>query len=402
MGIEGTRARSHAHGKRQGRITLHAVVVMLAAFAIFVAARYPESTSASTIPGDAPSLAFSGMAGSTKYSTDTYLRPSGSHQTRDSVTALITRSDIASVRAAGAVSPTTTFSSSVSAATASSGVENAGVRALADIIDPRRPFELYTTGPGDTVSGVAAKYGIKLGTLLDNNPTLGDGNLIQNGQQILVPFKDGILYKIGQGESLSSIVSQYNDITVDAVTSYRPNAVAEEQPLEPGKFLLLIGATKKPPPPPPPAPRPTTGGGGGTPGTPPPSSGGRFSLPLSAWRSVSDPFGTYRGAGRIHEGTDLDLYGFPRSTVYSACNGVVQKTEYLTYSYGYHVIVDCGDGWTTLYAHFSEILVSPGQRVSAGTPVGISGVTGYTTGEHLHFEIRIDGAPVDPAYYLPF
>jgi murein DD-endopeptidase MepM/ murein hydrolase activator NlpD len=46
--------------------------------------------------------------------------------------------------------------------------------------------------------------------------------------------------------------------------------------------------------------------------------------------------------------------------------------------------------------------VSPGQRVAAGTIVGVSGVTGYTTGEHLHFEIRKDGAAVDPAAYLPF
>ena len=81
---------------------------------------------------------------------------------------------------------------------------------------------------------------------------------------------------------------------------------------------------------------------------------------------------------------------------------MVSKVEYLTYSYGYHVIVDCGDGWSTLYAHMSEILVTPGQRVSQGTQVGISGNTGFSTGEHLHFEIRYKGAPVNPANYLNF
>ena len=113
-------------------------------------------------------------------------------------------------------------------------------------------------------------------------------------------------------------------------------------------------------------------------------------------------FGVARGGGTYHTGIDLDLYGYWGSNVFSACNGVVTKTEYLTYSYGYHVIVDCGDGWTTLYAHFSQILVTPGQQVSAGTVLGISGNTGFSTGEHLHFEIRKGGAPVDPAAYLPF
>jgi len=117
---------------------------------------------------------------------------------------------------------------------------------------------------------------------------------------------------------------------------------------------------------------------------------------------VSDPFGTARGGGTYHTGIDLDLYGYHHSNVFAACSGVVSRTEYLTYSYGYHVIIDCGDGWSTLYAHFSQILVTPGQVVSAGTVIGVSGVTGYTTGEHLHFEIRINGAPVNPAAYIDF
>ena len=88
--------------------------------------------------------------------------------------------------------------------------------------------------------------------------------------------------------------------------------------------------------------------------------------------------------------------------MFSACDGTVVRTEWLTYSYGYHVIVDCGEGFTTLYAHFSQIDVVEGQVVTQGTPLGYSGVTGFTTGEHLHFEIRYDGAPVNPAQYIGF
>ena len=117
---------------------------------------------------------------------------------------------------------------------------------------------------------------------------------------------------------------------------------------------------------------------------------------------MTDPFGTDRGGGTIHTGIDLGLWSYHHANIFSACNGVVSRTEYLTYSYGYHVIVDCGDGFPTLYAHMSQIFGSPGQRVTQGTILGVTGVTGFTTGEHLHFEIRINGAPLNPALYLGF
>ena len=67
------------------------------------------------------------------------------------------------------------------------------------------------------------------------------------------------------------------------------------------------------------------------------------------------------------------------------------------------MIVDCGDGWETLYSHFSEIIVSREQIVTKGeTVLGISGSTGFSTGEHLHFEIRYNGVALDPEEYLNF
>jgi len=373
-------------------------VVALSALAVAFAAQFPGTSSAST-PAEVPVFSLSGVTGSSQWASNTFLRATGSIETRDSVSSLTIRSDVASVRAAGAVSPSATFSASVSAAAASSGEAGAGVIPLADIVDPQKPFVLYTTQAGDTVSGVAAKFGITLGTLLDNNPTIDNRNLIQLGQSLVVPRKDGILYKVSFGDTVGSIVNQYDNITSDTVIAYKPNAIADASSLEAGKYLLLLGATRKPPPPPPPV---SSGGGSSTGGAPLPGGSGRFGFPLSGWNGVSDPFGSDRGGGRIHEGIDLDLYGFHSSGIFSACSGVVKTTEYLTYSYGHYAIVDCGDGWTTLYAHMSDIAVSPGQRVSQGTRLGTSGVTGYTTGEHLHFEIRFNGAPVNPADYLGF
>jgi len=133
-----------------------------------------------------------------------------------------------------------------------------------------------------------------------------------------------------------------------------------------------------------------------------PGGSGIFSHPLAGYNGVTDEFGVPRGGGSYHTGIDLGLWGYHHSNIFAACSGVVSRTEYLTYSYGYHVVIDCGDGWSTLYAHMSDIHVSPGEFVSAGTVIGISGNTGYSTGEHLHFEIRKDNAPVDPAAYIGF
>lgn len=354
-----------------------------------------------------PSIAYSGVAGAASMSNDTpYLRPGTSLRTLDSVVAMTRVSDVASVRAIGGVSPTASFSSGVAAASASSGVEGAGVTALADIVDPRKPFVIYTTRPGDTVSGIATRYGIEVGTLLDNNPTVADKNLIALGQDLVIPLADGIMHKVASGETLSSIVDQYDNITVETALNFRSNGISDPNNLEPGTYVLLPGATRKPPPPPPPPPEDNSSdGGGSTPvfsGEGPPASGGMFSSPLLAHNGVSDPFGVPRGAGRIHEGIDLMLYGYHHSPIFAACSGTVSRVEYLTYSYGYHVIIDCGDGWTTLYAHMSQIDVVPGQAVAQGDPLGYSGVTGFTTGEHLHFEIRHDGTPVNPAQYINF
>jgi murein DD-endopeptidase MepM/ murein hydrolase activator NlpD len=63
--------------------------------------------------------------------------------------------------------------------------------------------------------------------------------------------------------------------------------------------------------------------------------------------------------------------------------------------------VDHGDGFTTLYAHLSELWVSWGQWVERGTALGASGSTGFSTGEHLHFEVRWLGSLVNPLNYLP-
>ena len=69
--------------------------------------------------------------------------------------------------------------------------------------------------------------------------------------------------------------------------------------------------------------------------------------------------------------------------------------------YGYFIVIDHGNGLATAYAHNSRLLVKEGDLVTQGQVIAKSGSTGLSTGPHLHFEVRKDGVPVDPAGYLP-
>lgn len=128
---------------------------------------------------------------------------------------------------------------------------------------------------------------------------------------------------------------------------------------------------------------------------------GRFGMPLRAWSKVTDRYGAPRGGGLVHGGIDLALDGYQGSNVYSACTGTVASTAYSS-TYGNHIVVDCGDGWSTLYGHLSKVLVKEGAAVDNSSVIGISGSTGFSTGEHLHFEIMYNGARVNPENYLDF
>ncbi|MGE5272930.1 MAG: peptidoglycan DD-metalloendopeptidase family protein [Verrucomicrobiota bacterium] len=123
---------------------------------------------------------------------------------------------------------------------------------------------------------------------------------------------------------------------------------------------------------------------------PPPACPLRLSVPIDA--QATDGFGP-RGSG-FHTGID---YPAPTGTpVTAAHDGVVRATGWLP-GYGRVVVLGHDHGVTTLYAHLSRIMVDPGRSVARGAVLGLVGQTGDATGPHLHFEVRVRGAAVDPA-----
>ena len=117
---------------------------------------------------------------------------------------------------------------------------------------------------------------------------------------------------------------------------------------------------------------------------------------------ITSPYGwrthPISGVSRYHSGIDIGAdYGDP---VLAADAGTVDYADWFG-GYGNAVIIEHGGGISTLYGHNSSLLVSVGQSVRKGQPIAYAGSTGYSTGPHVHFEVRINGEPTNPMDYLP-
>lgn len=108
----------------------------------------------------------------------------------------------------------------------------------------------------------------------------------------------------------------------------------------------------------------------------------------------SDPF---RGSAAMHPG--IDLAGPLGTPVYATADGVVDRSEWNNGGYGNLIEITHGQGIQTRFGHLSQRLVQAGQRIHRGQLIGLMGSTGRSTGSHLHYEVRIDGRPVNP---IPF
>ena len=129
--------------------------------------------------------------------------------------------------------------------------------------------------------------------------------------------------------------------------------------------------------------------------------GGELEWPVPGYTRITSKYGMrthpITGVYKLHTGVDI---GAPRGANFIAANdGIVTKASYNN-AYGNMVIIDHGGGVSTLYAHGDEILVQVGQTVKRGDPILKVGSTGYSTGPHAHFEVRLNGVVTDPMPYI--
>jgi LysM repeat protein len=258
--------------------------------------------------------------------------------------------------------------------------------ASGDLVDdapaPQPPPRVYsyTVVEGDTFWDIAEQFGVTVETVLGANPTASPSRL-GVGQVIRVPSIDCALHVVVSGDTLTALAAKYR---VEAAAIVKANTVDDPSSLTPGRELIIPGAT------PVIVHKVSLSNGSGQTAT----LTGNYHWPVSGF--VSSKYG-WRW-GRFHHGVDIAApYG--RSIV-AARSGKVVFSGWKG-GYGYTIVLSHGDGVTTLYGHASRLIVGYGEWVEAGTVIARVGSTGYSTGNHCHFEVRVNGVSVNPRDVLP-
>uniref|UniRef100_A0A7C2E3K7 M23 family metallopeptidase n=1 Tax=Ammonifex degensii TaxID=42838 RepID=A0A7C2E3K7_9THEO len=228
------------------------------------------------------------------------------------------------------------------------------------------PLARYEVAAGDTLYRIAARYGVEAERIAAAN-SLSLNDPIYVGQFLTVPA-DGLTYRVVPGDTLWDIAQRYG---VPLAELLKANGLAADMTLLPGTELVVPRAP----------------------------GGGLAASDLLGWPvigPISSPFGLRDE--RPHEGMDIAV---PAGTpVRAAADGQVIYAGPAG-AYGLLVILPHRDTCTTHYAHCSEIYVVRGEQVTAGQVIAAVGDTGRSTGPHLHFEVRLNGTPYDPADFLP-
>ncbi|KKP36220.1 MAG: Peptidase M23 family protein [Candidatus Peregrinibacteria bacterium GW2011_GWA2_33_10] len=281
----------------------------------------------------------------------------------------------------------------------------------ATYLDRQDLIVVHEVQENQTLSQIASMYGLELKTLLWAND-ISDPNRLKLGVKLKIPKTDGILYKVKTGETVDVIASRYK---IDS-TKVREYNNIQNDIIQIGQILVLPDA--KPiiiqapriiaQNPTRPVQKAATGGGAKTVETDsgtvselpsvtnvPVATGGKMTFPTTGKIT--------QGYHKYHLAIDVSERSMP--SIWSAKAGTVKLAAYSGWNggYGKYVIVDHGNGLQTLYAHMNKVYVTEGQSVSEGQVLGQMGNTGRVygvTGIHLHFEVRQDGARMNPWNYL--
>lgn len=275
---------------------------------------------------------------------------------------------------------------------------------------PRLEVAEYIVQAGDTVFGVAEKFGLKPETILwANQYVLGDNphNLRPEQKLNILPV-NGAYHRWSVGDGLNGVAKFFgvkpediinfpgNHLSPETIGDYtRPNIAAGTWLVIPNGKREFVNWSA------PEIPRDNPGVakvlGPGACGS---VANGAIGAGVFVWPANNHFLSGFDyNPGANHSGIDID--GETGDPVYAADNGVVVYAGWNNWGYGNVVVINHGNGWQTLYAHLNATYVECGQSVYQTNIVGALGNTGNSTGSHLHYEMMYNGAKVNPHDYLP-
>jgi murein DD-endopeptidase MepM/ murein hydrolase activator NlpD len=224
-------------------------------------------------------------------------------------------------------------------------------------------WQKYKVQKGDSVSGIAKKFGISLGAVIASN-NIRNARQLKEGVTLRIPNIDGIPYSIKSGDSLSRISVSFNvplDVILD-INDLKSDVIkAGETIFIPGARMNDLDLRM--------------------------SLGELFIYPVSG-KHLTSNFGMRKDpiSGELTFHTGIDLRANTGATVMASMEGVVSVISE-NWLYGKHIILSHPNGYKTMYAHLNAVSVKQGDKVAQGRKIGEAGNTGYSTGAHLHFTI---------------
>lgn len=261
----------------------------------------------------------------------------------------------------------------------------------------------YVVESFDSIFGIANKFNIDPETVMWANYEILNDNpdLLSEGQELLIPPIDGVLYTWQENDTIESVANTYYADPQDILLFSGNNLDLTDPEIEVGQMIMIpdgyrefvqwiiptfavgsAGVTTN-----------VLGPGGCTISTWSGFGSGGFIYPTNSHRLSGNDY--WSG----HLGIDLAVgIGEP---VYSSDGGMVIYSGWNSTGYGYMILIDHGNGYQTLYAHLSSTSVTCGSAVGQGQVIGFGGSTGNSTGPHLHYEVRYMGGFVNPWSVLP-
>ncbi|NMC54250.1 MAG: peptidoglycan DD-metalloendopeptidase family protein [Chloroflexi bacterium] len=275
---------------------------------------------------------------------------------------------------------------------------------------PRDQIRKYVVQQGDTVFGIAEKFGLRPETIFWGNLyILGDNvHAMSPGIEINIMPEDGVLHRWTEGEGLNGVASYYK-VTPEDIINYPGNGLSMETigdytnpNIAPGTELFVPGGEREliswsAPEISRTNPAVARHLGPGFCGQVMTGAVGNGTF---IYPTVSHDISGYNYSPETNHNA-LDFGGSLGNAIYAVDAGVVVYAGWNDYGYGNMVVIDHGNGFQTLYAHLNTVGVACAQSVYQGDLIGGLGSTGNSSGPHLHFEIRYNGGYVNPWNFLP-